>query len=469
MVHFSLTEVDTETPAAVTTPDAQSVLSDVSFRPGLLKLIHQFLLYNYPCEEVMEFWKAILPCTEIEPQDIRYFLNLIYASNNCVSLKLAAIVLNSFESFLVNKGDSSEDLVRNLFIFMMEIGGGNFSKTIHYWLSVFKQYQPHNIDLRREIMHTCHQSSRYACRRFALDLVHESQNNGIVKVVLSFGIKYHNKLYSPHFDCDLWVRGRLKTVPITLGLPEYEKVTIISDVRSVEEIVQDASLATGKVSSPAGAVKVKRYTFHEFVKRTGVAVPHLDFTALQTEVVEVLDDYYCQKKKRIVLHKGCIYGAPVYLFEIVFAESIVKNLMHTVSHTMDTIGHEKAIEIPLKALHDALLLQAERRFAFRYDTLSDTMTLNGNYFNRSIPAKVLRKIIKKYMEQGHDGGIEIERKWLLNDPEIVPDRNNPNLERRFELIAEAFKKKCPDGCSFTRPSKGIIKFIPNGQITFEER
>ena len=34
----------------------RSVLSGISMRPGILKLIHQFLLQNYPLKDVWQFW-----------------------------------------------------------------------------------------------------------------------------------------------------------------------------------------------------------------------------------------------------------------------------------------------------------------------------------------------------------------------------------------------------------------------------
>ena len=449
--------------------DEQNALSGISIQPCILKLIHQYLLQNYPSKDVFEFWKNNMPASSNGPVEMKAFFDLILNSQKSLPLHYVMTVLDAFELFHVDRGEGSEDLGRKLCTYMVKTGAGNYGKMIHYVVSALKSNTFHQADMRQLILQLSDKSSKYLCRKLLSEVVKESKNTGLIKIVLLCALKTRGGLYSPPFDCDLWIGGKNKTAPIKFNLPEYEHVNIISDARAINDVVPGAIIVPENALSQMNAVRTKKYSFSLFLTSKGIAIKNLNDASLKKEVFEVLEDYYCPKKKRIILHKGCIYQAPVYLFEIIFAQSTGHNIMKALSYAVNIMEKEKKLEILTKSLHEEFLRQGDARCAFFYNKQTDTIALNGKHFIRSVPAKILRKRIQKYVEQGHDGGIEIERKWLLNDAEIVYDRTNPNLERRFELIAEAFKKKCPECCCFKRPKKGVIRFEPKGQVSFEER
>ena len=62
---------------------SQSILSNILIRPGILKLIHQFLLLNYQIEDVWQFWNNHLPGSGNSQRNTRRaFFNTILLSNN---------------------------------------------------------------------------------------------------------------------------------------------------------------------------------------------------------------------------------------------------------------------------------------------------------------------------------------------------------------------------------------------------
>ena len=359
--------------------DAPSDLAGISIQSGIIKLIHQYLLQNYPSKDVFEFWKTNLPNAVSGPHDLKVFFDSILIANKSLSIEYVMKVLVSFESFLIDKGDITEDFPRKLFDLMLKTGAGNFAKTIHYWMPIFKKMQSDNVDIRYNFLLFGNYSSRYICRRFYFQVVKKAKEGNIYNITLLVAMKNHSGLFAPHFDCDTWIGGRIKSVPTMFGLPEYEEVNIISDVKTISEITQSESIVSKDASSQSGAVKGKRYPFQDFINRKAIEIPPLNSKALQTEVVEVIDDYYCPRKKRIVLHKGCVYGAPVYLFQIILAESKVRNVINTISHTMSVIEKEKNIEPQMQKLHDAFLMQGQHTCAFLYEKKSDILTLNGKW------------------------------------------------------------------------------------------
>lgn len=432
LAHLVPIGVSMEDTTKIPISDGQSALSAIAIQPVILKLIHQYLLHNYPSKDVFEFWKNNLPTSKNAPTGMRAFFDSILKFHESQALHYVMNVLNSFESFHVDRGEGSEDLGKKLCTFMVETGAGNYGKMIHYCVSALKSNTFHQADMRQLILQLSDKNSKFLCRRLLSEVVKESNNKGLTKIVLLCALKTNGGLYCPPFDCDLWVGGRNKTAPLKFNLPEYEHVNIISDARAIRDIVPGATIVLEKDSSQINGVRVKKYAFGHFLTRSGLTIPILDESTISADVFEVLEDYYCPKKKRIILHKGCVYQAPVYLFEVIFARTIGQNIMKALSYAVNIMEKEKELELSTKILHEEFLKQGDSKCLFRYNKQSDTMTLNGKYFIRSVPAKILRKIIQKYVEQGHDGGIEIERKWLLNDSDIVPDRTNPNLDARSQ-------------------------------------
>lgn len=60
---------------------SQSNLTGISMWPGILKLVHQFLLQSYPPKDVWEFWKNNLPHSVHSPSDIQAFFDSILITN----------------------------------------------------------------------------------------------------------------------------------------------------------------------------------------------------------------------------------------------------------------------------------------------------------------------------------------------------------------------------------------------------
>jgi hypothetical protein len=447
---------------------SQSILANMLIRPGILKLIHQFLLINYQIEDVWQFWNNHLPGSGNSQRNTRRaFFNTILLSNKGLPIDYVMNVLTAVESFLVNREESSSDFARKLFWNMANAGHGNFAKTVYFWRSTLRKNGVGNVDLRHKIFQSSNRTCRFICRNFHFEIVKESNDRGIFNAVFLFALKTHRGLFSPSFDCAQWVGARVKTLPLMFGLPEYDQVQIISDVRELHEIVPEGTPVTVENSySSILGVKGEKKSFREFVNRMGLSKLHDSFKAIQTEVMEVLEDYYCPTRKRIVLHKGCVYGAPVYLFKITYAESKPQNPWDALAHIIKTSAKEKELEIRINVLHEKFLMQGGPLCTFLYDKQSNCLFLNGRLLSRNIPAKILSKIIRQYLL---DGTTEFERRWLLSDPDIVRDRTNPNLERRIRLVLAAFEHKCRHCCCFSRPTKGMIRFMPKGNITFNEQ
>ena len=375
-------------------------------------------------------------------------------------------VLAALELFLTNQGEGSNDAARKIYANQANIGFTDFGKAFRTWVLPLVEKNSQKVDIRDKILDLNNITWKRICRNFHFETIKKTKRGNTFNVMFLFALKNHNDLISLPFNCEQWIGVRVKTLPLMFGLPEYEHLQLISDVRAIGEIVPGASITRGNAFSPTGAVKGKKYSFRDFIARRGITIPHCDSKSLRAEVVEVLDDYYCPERKRIVLHKGCIYGAPVYLFQVIYTKSKLLGPWEVVSHTLKIMEQEKELENRLKVKHEKFLRQGDSRCAFLYSKQSDSMFLNRKYLTRNVPAKIFRKIIRHYLR---DGTTEFERRWLLDDNEIVPDRTNPNLERRFELLIAALKRKCPDCCCFTRPSKGVVKFVPKGKITFDER
>ncbi len=416
-----------------------------------------------------EFWKNNLPFSKDAPCDVRSFFDSIVNTHKKIPLDYLIGVFSAYEAFLIEKGDSSALFVRDLYSKTIGSKDSKSLNIIHALLLPAIKKQPQHLDMRQVVLRSLNRISRLACRQYEVAMVNETKDKEIFSSVFLVGLRHNRRVMPIPADTELFVCDTIRVLPCIINLPEYEQVTIISDARPIGRIAADVPLWPENAVPQAGIVRIRKYSFGDFLNHNGITIPALDSRALNVEVMEVLDDYFSEKKNRIILHKGCIYGAPQNLFKVTYSEMKMTNPWEVIARAMRAIENDGAASKNLNSLHEEFLRQADSKCIFLYDKQTDTITLNGKYFIRNVPAKILAKMIKHYVECGCHGGIEIERKSLLNDPEIVPDRNNPNLERRFKLIAEAFRKKCPGCCCFSRPSKGVIKLEPKLHITFEER
>ena len=418
-----------------------------------------------PPAAVWQFWKDnLFPVDTITHSPGAFFDRILHSTHAKVPTEYVMRVLLALEPFLLKNDCTLDVFVERLY--SAKFLGGNlvpYSKIARMWSPFFGKI-PKRMDFRHGFLRVIQWTCRITSRSCRIDIVKQKKTGDSFQDVLLFTLDNTFSKTLPPFDCDIWIGYRVKTQPVVIGLSEYESVKSLCDARPISEIVPESAVCYQNETVEIGGLIGLRFTFREYLEKNEINLKKYQI-GLDSEVVEMQDDYFCPIRKRVVLHKGCAYGAPVHLFQIDYSKSKSRGSAGKIaSFTMKMVEREQSLLRHIDSLHSEFLKQIHPAFAFHFSVNEQMMFVNGRYLTRNVPAKILSKILQEYSQHGT---VEFERKIFLTDEDIVSDRKNPNLERRFELLKSALTAKCPS-VSFERPQRGIIRFVPLGSITFSQ-
>lgn len=135
------------------------------------------------------------------------------------------------------------------------------------------------------------------------------------KSTLSYFVYIHDVNFEEYlnFNFDLCAVEQFKAAPCMFGLPAIQTTNMLSDCRDPFEIVwieKDKPQKVGDYLIQDGRTIGKFRSSNDFYKFHKLDLS--EFEIPEENSVEILEDYFCPLRKRVVLHKGCIYLAPFY-------------------------------------------------------------------------------------------------------------------------------------------------------------
>ena len=265
------------------------------------------------------------------------------------------------------------------------------------------------------------------------------------------------------FDFGVHANEQAKASPGIFGMPPFEDVGVLADCRPVSLIVW-----SGKVEERDG------YLFIES-RRLGQSLAFNDFCkSLDLDLVKfgipdkmgilMEKDYFCPIRNRIVLHAGSFYDAPIYLQRIRHRKlgKVSRNVLNHL--VMDLEGEEDPSKIALNQRHIGLLAKVKESLVFTYYGRDESISVNGEYLAKSIPAKILRHVLTAHTQEGK---LEFEYREFKRDIEITLRQKNTNFEVRFYRLMEKLEEKCP-GLRFEKQGRGKFALKTNCKIIYEE-
>lgn len=265
------------------------------------------------------------------------------------------------------------------------------------------------------------------------------------------------------WDYELIAKPQILNSPGMFGMPPFEEFGILSDTRHPAGILWDAGhvpqLSGGKFNI-AGEVFGRVISFSGFCRSRNIDLS--EFNPPDVEVVEITRDYHCPIRKRIVLFKGCVYGAPLYLNWV----SHRKLNMHATGMLkgfMEDIEREEEIQDDeLAKRHDAVMALASGKAAFAYYAADESMNLNGAHFTKNVPAKILKYLLESHQQSGKS---EFEYRELKRIFEISQGQKNANFEVRFYRLVEKLKEECP-AVWIEKRGRGKFSLIVSGELEY---
>lgn len=254
--------------------------------------------------------------------------------------------------------------------------------------------------------------------------------------------------------------------PLKLGLPAFEHFGMVADTRPPEKIVSETldspTLESGKLlirGEEFGALA----SFQAFLE--GIELDVAAFSPPDVEVVVMGRDYHCPRRKRVVLHAGCAYGAPFFICRTRHRKRADGKAPELTPLIKDIEREDKEEEADsLERKHQELLATFRDTANFSYHAADESLSLNGKHFAKGIPAKIMRSLLQSYLRTGRT---DFEYREFKRDFEISLGQKNANFEVRFYRLME---KVAEQGGSFRieKTGRGAFRFHVEVDVRLEE-
>lgn len=274
--------------------------------------------------------------------------------------------------------------------------------------------------------------------------------------------------------------------PRAFSLPEFETVQAVTDQRPIQTLIEaspeiqfvDDGLLVGgmRLGEPAD--------LHAFLEEEGMPVPTCWMERRRVCVVKA--DYYCPRRRRVILQAGCAYGAPGFVFRAGFSNlkstgwnplsQIIRSVLGNGIGTEQASTGEKNLSIiafgkppvgEASELANAVgepnpSLRAPHRFVYHH--ADDSISCDGRHMTKRVPARILRKLVMDFVQSGRR---EFEFRAFKRDSEIVTNRKRPNFEVRLRRVVEVIRD-FPCGLILHRRKPGLLELEASAPIEYSE-
>ncbi|MEO6097381.1 MAG: hypothetical protein ABIW76_17685 [Fibrobacteria bacterium] len=424
---------------------------------------YRAMLVEFSTDEVVEFFTT-LPLV-IEGREIKgaELFGLLWKEKERVPVYWECGTDNLIEAFLIRKGREVNPLLRKI-LWLNNKSTYIPGKVLLTWFYPKLETLFNSIDTRDMIfamiaLFTENYLPKHVHRR-----VKRWEDGDWVKSIQVF---ISDMDFGEYLDWDYeFIAGpQILNGPIMFGMPPFEGFGMIADTRPPETILWDKSIVATRENGVLrfnGEVVGRVATFHGFCR--GKEIDLSKFHVPDLDIVEMDIDYSCPIRKRIVLHKGCAYGAPVFL-NWVSHRKLKNHGTGLLNSFIGDLAREEALQNDeLEKRHNALLAHVSGRAVFRYHRSDESITLNGRHFTKNIPAKILKYLLETYLR---DGKSEFEYRELKRLFEISQGQKNANFEVRFYRLVEKLKEECP-AVWVEKTGRGHFKLIVKGILDFQE-
>lgn len=446
------------------TPDSIFVKNE--FVKFLYAAMHLYL----PVDKVREFWDKHYFTDHPKLQNPVDFYKWIWTDEEYCRADFFVQVIESIEPYLNSKGFETPVFIRNA-LYTLNRGLLFSPKSMFKWTSPFLEDFYSNEDLRYLLLTLVEYYSSILLPGMlhkTLKFFDHKSDKTIEAVIL--GTRFQqlpdNNIFNPlpPYDCELWTATIIQCMPAGIYLPPFEKLCMISDIRTAQNIVPYAQYHNDFLLINQQRYG-KRCSFHDFCKRKNLFEELQQYNLPDFTVTEIFNDYYCLKRKRVVLHKECIYEAPVYLYSYIFKRSSNKP-KDFFSFIIDgTIKEKTDSWISVENRHNELLdTLSPQKILCKYHCSDDSISVNGKHLVKFIPAKILRYIISGYVKNNQ---IEFEYREFIKNPEIPLDTLSPNIAVRIQRLSSVLKKYFPQFI-IEKTARGKISIHVNCKLEYIE-
>ena len=430
-------------------------------RHDYVRALYLAMLETLPDDLIWHFWAQLpLQFRGRKVSGVELF-EFLWTRKGKITIDYNVEVCKRLEPVLVNHGYSMEHLIQRMFRYI------NSSTFIPGWL-MLKWISPLFPLL-----------SRFTDPREwtlkALPLVSENYIPNSVHRVIKQVRKGQNCASIVLFCQDLtfskrWVHDvEMDSHPFLMygtaifGIPPFEKSTVLSDLRDYNDVLwhNDYSVI-GEIIYIRNERFGRYISFKEFCDRHGLDLS--EYMVPNWTVALMERPYFCNRRNREVLHKDCVYGAPVFLSQLEYS-NFVKRPKKPLTHLiLDAAKPEFFEPKEMKKRHLNFIKSISGKQIFYYRKDSDSVVFNGILICRGIQARIFAKILRCHVIENRN---TFNFKEFRNDPHISHGHHKLYIESRINALQNQLKKS---GCrvELLKTGGGEFMLLPSISLYFQE-
>ncbi len=288
-------------------------------------------------------------------------------------------------------------------------------------------------------------------------------NHGKALMMYHFFGQPPNSERFPAYDFELWTGSQIQSVVGFFNIPPFDELNMLADYRLISEIAPDCEIdfkngqmfLDGQYYAREVQLYQKFADYQTELEEAGIP----DCSVMLAE-----KNYFCPLRKRTVIHKDCVYGAPLFLYQLIYNHQF-KRPHNFLSLVISALQEQRSERWQLlKEKHELLVLKALRKLDVVYDGPNESISINGVHFISGVPAKILKKILYIYCRTKR---VEFQYREFTKDPFIVNDPLNPNFVVRLNRLTKALENGYPE-LRIQRIAPGKLRLEVSCPIRYSE-
>lgn len=389
-----LSGLDLETKAR---PDLSPEYQGLFMTHEYCRSVYLVMLMELPADWIVEFWSKH-PIEWMEGRlGLADVLRYLWKRSQRAPLYWNCRVAGSVEPFFVSKGVFNANFTRKM---MYRVNSSTYvpGKRILAWFYPLMGAAYNVFDARDMVFKLCTVFSENIWPGHLHRRVKRIELDGWIHSFLAYipDRSYANRIET---NFDYLAGEQIKASPKIFGLPPFEHIDYLADIRPPQRVLWQGELQTvGDVVLLDGARFGRKIGFAAFLESHGLDLEEFDPPDSETVLVE--NDYYCPFRKRIVIYGGCVYGAPMYLTRVRHLKRPTMGKNYLASLIADADIDNDPLESELEKKHLEILRGLETRSVFAYNAKDESISLDGRHFVKNVPAKILGKILSEYSKTG---------------------------------------------------------------------
>ena len=439
-------------------PLSNHTRSELRIRNHLLKWIHCYLLSQMPADVLGYFYRRLPLPLDSQVLENDAVVEHIWNENLNTPSSYFNTFLDAVEKLIVKR------FARGLSLPSMEqflssmITANTCFDNLFIRLSTLLAIE---IDVRKYLLQAVHAVPSVIfedAQCFIADMDIGSGNDYIMAGLFQNRTDVHK---NGVLDAEMAFAQIARILPAFFSLPVFSGYKIHFQEQCVEERLWDGTSVDYLDGNCLldGNVVGKRIRFSEIVAGN---YPKLQrWLSGDPEVTLIQNDYVCPNRKRRILERNCVYGAP---FSLISVFDLKKNKPAGCYDAVIGCTENTDLWSILEKKHAELLRYLKGGVEVRFDKKSQLVLINKKPIVSGVQAKLFRAIIRLYLEREND---LFEWRDLAANDELFNDPYNNGISTRLNRLIDTLQREqC--GCTIEKASRGKYRLKFDARLSYHE-